>query len=74
MADITHITTNDTSDSTVTVVSRHCSRAAARRTGRRVVELTYHRGLGRVRTPRIGDRLGLYTEPSGAEYALVPLS
>jgi hypothetical protein len=70
---IRYITTADESDSTVTVSSRHRSRRAAARTGRRVIELTYHSGLGRLRTPHIGDRLGLYSEPGGAVYALAPL-
>jgi hypothetical protein len=70
----THISTNSKrSEGTVLVLGRHYSSRAAASTGHRVVELTYDRGNNNTRSPVVGERLGLYHEPNGAEYALAPI-
>jgi len=66
---ITHITTSDDSNSTVTVSSRHRSERAAKATGRRSLALVERATAGR--TPSIGERVGIYREHT-ADYAVMP--
>jgi hypothetical protein len=72
--EFTYITTNSKSGKTVMVLGRHYSRRTAKKTGRRVVKLSYPYPTSGIstRSPVLGERLILHRDPGGIEYVLAP--